>query len=459
MSRAQVDELLEMTLAHAKVVLSGHFAACEEPQHLSSASFTALFFCKALETAGFYTQPLLQFLAAQRPRFEELLLNSLRTRVSTILAEDRLEPLTVSSEREYDRSVLAFGLRNPAEEIARFPVVMPYSSAVPQLIRAAARFVSDYYRFSANLGEMDDDVRVCVDELAIGGELVGGYTHILDTQAQLHVSQVATFSINATYLERACTYLERLVERRSTARFPRRMRLRKSREAFRQVRMRCEDLLFEIVDTKVDSIMSLLSPSLWEPAHMQTDASGRAVPEPSQPVQDVVVFLENSLMYLRDMPDAVVKAIHFTSCRRVCLRLVESLEAHETRRFNLLGLIQLRCDVEFLESFALRTPVPNLIESFSEVRQLVDLFLLGPTAALLDPQERMEKYPHLVPHRMLALLEKFHDVGAATQSAAAGWLRGISGKDSSAPLPRGVQQIRRKDMQVIASKLKAELSG
>lgn len=90
----------------------------------------------------------------------------------------------------------------------------------------------------------------------------------------IRISQAVQFSINAAYFaDAACAYLERYIVSASDSKASSHESQLAARKAFGNTRGRCEDLLFELVDAKIDSFMSLAANINWLPTVCQTTAN------------------------------------------------------------------------------------------------------------------------------------------------------------------------------------------
>lgn len=139
------------------------------------------------------------------------------------------------------------------------------------------------------------------------------------------------------------------------------------------------------------------------------------------------------------MPDPVREAVHFTSCKHIasslmvrtrvlpdpvsspscCLLCAQHLLLEGSKKLNLLSMANLHQDLQHLESFANRTTIPNLAETFSEVRQMLDLFLSGNLEAVLDEGVRAHKYPHLSTAKLKQIMTRsVHVFSLATFSVS-----------------------------------------
>lgn len=66
-----------------------------------------------------------------------------------------------------------------------------------------------------------------------------------------------------------------------------------------------------------------------------------------------------------------------------------------------MAIYNLEKDVRALEEFAMRCPVQNLVDVFSELRQFVSLFLSGDVESFADEDIRKTMYPHLNKDKMI----------------------------------------------------------
>lgn len=82
------------------------------------------------------------------------------------------------------------------------------------------------------------------------------------------------------------------------------------------------------------------------------------------------------------------------------------LLGNTVKKFNILALFNLNQDLHVLENFAQRCPISNLVETFSELRQMLDLFLSGDFEGILDAQVREVRYPHLSTPKLLKFMDK-----------------------------------------------------
>jgi len=427
MARTEVESLWEMAVSKIQGLFGEHMTYLADVDAFLAMKHSLVVFAKTLESYGIVIAPLLDFIASRQDLFENLLMARLKVEVKQCFSNERFESLRVVDYEEYKDKVLQYELQDPAMHV-EFPTIMPFSLCVPALCAMLRRFVVDYHQFAFQVADMDTMALRCVNT-ALCREVNPAFTHAIEHSPSLHISQAVQFSINAAYLaHRVCPWLEKftLGEVKSAPNVSRESSL-SAAQLFSVTRVRCEDLMLELVDAKIDAFMSLASGVNWLPSTVQS--------EPSDYVQDLLLFLEETFAWMHFMPDAILEAVHFTSCKHICAAILGIL-MDQVKKFNILALYNLHVDVSRLEEFAHSRPVPNLAETFSELRQLLNLFLGGNPEEILDVEIRQSKYDHLAPAKLKVILEKFKDLGVFGQ------------------LPKGVPKIKKKQLDSIIKRLK-----
>ena len=148
------------------------------------------------------------------------------------------------------------------------------------------------------------------------------------------------------------------------------------------------------------------------------------------------MYLESLMIHLTHVPDAVREAVHFTSCKHISTYLIQLFQGPGVKKFNIVSLQNLYLDVQEVVAFAVRCSILNLPEVFSEIQQLLGLFLENDLEAILDPTTRKAKYPQVSLEQLAQLLEKYKDFGVFSSA------------------PDGLPKIKKKDCDAVAKQLK-----
>lgn len=70
----------------------------------------------------------------------------------------------------------------------------------------------------------------------------------------------------------------------------------------------------------------------------------------------------------------------------------------------------LASDLDFVRTLAREQNDPLVLETFSEVQQLVTLMTADQVHEFLDPIVRNRKYPNLRPGEIIPVLQKYHQI-------------------------------------------------
>lgn len=426
-SRSFLDGIWENALARIKMHLAEQSAYVSDPTLFLQLKYSVVVLARALEMQGLHASQLVDFMADLRERFQQLLLARFRQGCKDVTARDTCEPMLVMGEQEYERSVLGFGLSSAPASSLNFPATMPFSAAVPALCRLVKAFVSDYFEFADFLSlDMEPHIRQALDHVLVQ-ELCGTFNRIVDESPSLHITQAVQFSINCTYLAEACSFFEAYTMSFSERRFPKPLRLA-ARAAFQQTRMRYEDALFELVSSKVEALTAAAAAVNWAPSTLNE--------RPHDYVLELTRYLQTTFQALTYMPDAVREAVHFTSCKHVASGLLAVLLGPTVKAVNALGLHNLHVDLQALEAAAQQATIPNLAETYSELRQTINFFLNGELEVALDAAALRRAFPHVAVSKLVVLLDKFRDVGLF------------------AAAPANLKKLKKKTAEAVAKKLR-----
>jgi len=153
-------------------------------------------------------------------------------------------------------------------------------------------------------------------------------------------------------------------------------------------------------------------------------------------IQDLIQYLETTFGGLQYLGDPIREAIHFTSCKRIGSSLLN--QWLECKKFNIISIFNLNLDLQILEQFANHCSIPNLAETFSELRQLINYILSGDPESINDPTRRTKNYPHLSNDRILTIMTKYTEVSLLTS------------------VPSNIVKLKKKVLDSAMAKLKKE---
>lgn len=424
MSKTELEHLWSMLMMRMQSTLSEIVSQFREVEPFLQIKQLVSAFCRVMISCGLLVGHVLEWLVDERKTFEQIISTQLRSRLTDIFAAETFTPMVVKDSASYEQNVLAFEL--PRSRNVEFPVTMPFSAAVPEIMRALCEFIDGHNLYSQGMADQATAISQAL-ELALIEEVDKKCNALLENP-ELNVSQVVQLSINAKCLAEACSWLHRHAQPKDSApEAP-----QGSTRAFQQTRMRCEDMVFEIMTTRLDQFLSAWDMN-WLTSTIQNG--------PSSCISDLVAYLESTMMTMVFLEASVREAIHYRMCKHVSSSILAVLK--DVKKFNLLAIFNLNHDVRELEEFALRCNVNGLVEVFSELRQFINLFLSGDAGnedIFANENIKNMKYGHVSYKNLYIYMEKFRDVGLMTK------------------MPPGLPKLKKRDVEATMKRILARVT-
>ena len=467
MSRAEVDGLFDLAVQKVRAVVKEQTAALSSVKEFLSLKTGVVVLRETMDSYGMRVGGLLDLMKTLRERFELIVLGRFQWEMKQALKTERWQPLTLKSVDEYRDKVTRYQLAPPLASDASFPVTVPFSSSLPAVCAGLTALIDDYFVFSQYVDDSHTLLLRAVDT-ALMEHVNGPMLSLIDNSA-IHVLQAVQLAIHAAAMNEVCSYIEYYLgtyinylstyHTASAASASARpvdvhdigstgggdgasgsvdLRLvlggslhLASRTLFAQTRIRCEDVLFELIDRRIDDFLSALHSPDLTPSDIAL--------EPSDYVTDLTSYLDSTFAALTYIAGSVRDTLYFTSARHIASCLSSYLLT-TLKRFNTLGVYNFNQDLQILENWARRCPVSGLVECFSECRQLMDAVLRVDLDELPDAAKRERELPHLSAAKLVRLLDKFKDLPS-----------------SAAKAPEQLSKVKRRQVDVVLKKLQAQI--
>ncbi|GAN08779.1 exocyst complex subunit Sec15-like family protein, partial [Mucor ambiguus] len=399
-SQAEVDGLWEMVTGKVILVVSESLKGCSDPELFLRIKFSLLIFIQTLEGFDYSVKPLQETLLTLFQRYSELLINQYSEVFEKIVQEDECMPMTVENDDELKEVMQYTRFRPDREFIKRygFPLRLPFSKVFPTCCRDVSFFVHQFYQFAEGFsqthGEMDDILKKAVDSL-----LIKKVNAILLKKLQsTNLSQIVQIIINIEYFESTCPDFEMLLM--ETRSFHRSGHIHlKATSTFKDTRRKAEKRIFELVNSKLDEFLELFEYD-WESEEIQK--------QPSPSLQDLVTFLTNvTNAALLNLPETIKSLLYFDALEHLSQSMKALLLNPDQRIMTEIALSNFDIDVRFVEDFVHNLGDPTIMDTFVELRQLLDLAILSDNPEeYLTPQVRNRKYNRLNSRDVIVLFEK-----------------------------------------------------
>ncbi|RCH83819.1 hypothetical protein CU098_000044, partial [Rhizopus stolonifer] len=398
-SQAEVDGLWEMVTGKVILVVSESLKGCKDPELFLRIKFSLLIFIQTLEGFDYSVKPLQETLLTLFQRYSELLINQYSEVFEKIVQEDECMPMTVENEEELKEVMQYTRFRPDREFIKRygFPLRLPFSKVFPTCCRDVSFFVHQFYQFAEGFsqthGEMDDILKKAVDSLLI--QKVNAI--LLKKLQSTNLSQIVQIIINIEYFESTCPDFEMLLM--ETRSFHRSGHIHlKATPTFKDTRHKAEKRIFELVNSKLDEFLELFEYD-WETEEIQN--------QPSPNLQDLVTFLTNvTNAALLNLPETIKSLLYFDALEHLS-QSMKGLILGADRYISEIALSNFDTDVRFIEDFVKSLGDPTVMDTFVELRQLLDLAIVSNNPEeYLTPQTRNKKYNRLNGRDVVTLFEK-----------------------------------------------------
>lgn len=365
--------------------------------------------------------------------FLALIASEFQIECTRILASTTYQPVEISTEEYYQRFIVALGLHHVnldstdsskhildhledeyrssyvdvADKNEFMPHTLPFSEFVPLVMREVHFSLIKFVLFTAHndaLATQPAQLCQCIEKcLAIAHDSLVDELQRDGTETSL--SKAAQISLDSSALSQAMSSLHTVISSiliqahwiDSTLSVN--TYIESIRNKLDQLTIKAQDLIFELLSSKVMDLLSSLIFIDWTP---QKYPSG-----PHEIIEQVVEYLKVTFMWLTHLPRNTREAVHFAVCSKINQGLLDFLYT-KVNKVNMLSLLNLELDIRHLDMFADNSGVTQLRHCFNEIRELVkallhpDLPQFGDTAVAL----RQNLFPSLDPQKLATVVEK-----------------------------------------------------
>lgn len=415
-SASRVDNLWETAIARMKLVMEELFARMSTADDMLMVKQDTSLLCSALRRYGFQVSPLLDVLDTMRDKYHDLQLEDAKRQVMESMGKDKLDQMVIKREYEYTGNVLAFHIQS-SDIMPGFPWVAPFSSCVPEICRIVRNFIDGSVAFLKHAGQIDqyEVVRKYLDRLLT--TVVNDAMLRAIRSPSLQVSHAMQIAANMTVLERACSFFAehaahlcgiptRLVDGAHGG-LP-------ARNSLRQAQSAAYDAMLQIMNAKIDEMMSPAEKIDWVP----TEQPGVL----NEYLTDLLIYLETMMETANQLlPTDAFDRVSGGMVRHISDFIVNLLCGDIVKRFNYYAIQGVDNDLRFIEGFAdqqfekrqkgsSQVEAPPLRSHLAEARQVINLLLSNTPEHYLSKSFREKTYHELTHAKVLIVCDKYRDV-------------------------------------------------
>ncbi|XP_012231942.1 exocyst complex component 6 isoform X2 [Linepithema humile] len=408
-TRAYLDELWAMALSTIVNALRTHSAYCTDATLILKIKNLIMLFNTTLRNYGYSIGQLWDLLQEIRVHYNEVLMQHWVQVFRDILDEDSFLPIQVTTQAEYDEILNLFPYHDEELQKAEFPKKFPFSNMVPKVYQQVKEFIYACLKFSEDLNftQTEIDEMICKSTNLLLTRTFSGCLSSLFRKPSLALLQVVQIIINTGYLEKSTKYLEEFVTNITGTPHQGQLSCMSVESAmFRVARDDAEKQICDKLKNKLDEFLELENYD-WNLAEPQGHASGF--------ITDLIAFLQSTFTCFTNLPDEVAQVACKSACSHIAKAILGILISEDVKQISMGALQQVNLDTIQCEQFAASEPVVGLPEGillqyFSQLRQLLDLFMSWDWPTYFhDYGHESSKYNLVTPNMAVLLLEKLKE--------------------------------------------------
>ncbi|XP_014470349.1 PREDICTED: exocyst complex component 6B isoform X2 [Dinoponera quadriceps] len=408
-TRAYLDELWSMSLSTIVNALRTHSAYCTDATLILKIKNLIMLFNTTLRNYGYSVGQLWDLLQEIRVHYNEVLMQHWVQVFRDILDEDSFLPIQVTTQAEYDDVRNLFPYHDEELQKAEFPKKFPFSDMVPKVYQQVKEFIYACLKFSEDLNftQTEIDEMICKSTNLLLTRTFSGCLSSLFRKPSLALLQVVQIIINTGYLEKSTKYLEEFLTNITGTPHKGQLSCVGVESAmFRVARDDAEKQICDKLKNKLDEFLELENYD-WNLAEPQGHASGF--------ITDLIAFLQSTFTCFTNLPDEVAQVACKSACSHIAKAILGILISEDVKQISMGALQQVNLDTIQCEQFAASEPVTGLPEGtllqyFSQLRQLLDLFMSWDWPTYFhDYGHDSSKYNLVTPNMAVLLLEKLKE--------------------------------------------------
>eukprot|EP00002_Diphylleia_rotans_P037735 TRINITY_DN8465_c0_g2_i1.p1 TRINITY_DN8465_c0_g2~~TRINITY_DN8465_c0_g2_i1.p1 ORF type:complete len:765 (+),score=136.38 TRINITY_DN8465_c0_g2_i1:87-2381(+) len=381
MSYVTADTLWDVFNSRIIALLKETLPNCQKHDVLLKIKTSAFAFCRAMGNYGFKVRAILEILDATQEKYSDMIAIEHQKELMKVFAEDKFEPFTVASTKEYDKLIGSFGI-DPEEDNLKFPRTFPFSRMVPYGCQVIQSYIRETLRYAGQDTELYEALRKSADRF-ITSVLCKYLADIIAMDyRQQHVSQLAQIYLNChIFADKACTFFEETHLKDRNSLTPH--RLSNSRRTFREIQFKAEQMIVYCMQKKTDDFLMLAEDIDWAPKSVSPGAHDF--------IEDLCNYLVTAFISLAYFENTVQEAICVQIFKHIQTTFMKQFLGPSVRAYTPQGVASFQKDVIALEELSGRLSFPHLKDCFTEARQYSTI-LLNPGDILSEYRANMAKY-------------------------------------------------------------------
>ncbi|KZW03721.1 exocyst complex component, sec15 subunit [Exidia glandulosa HHB12029] len=406
-SERDIDELWDGVITRLGEAVKTSLDSQTDPEVFLKTKETILAFVTTLENYSFAPQKLQKLILVLFEKYVTFLERKFSKTFETIVDEDDLTSIQVSTRADRDTLLATCWLRT--QEKADFanqplPFCPPFSQTFTLCCSEIRVFAQKFYQFlegvSQHHRDVDDMLSKTLDRLLTTSISERIAARVATSNNFSQICQVIT---NSQYFQTACDELEhglpglRPTQRGGTITLT-------AKKSFDSAGAKALDRINTVISSKLNDFFELAEYE-WTPNSREG--------QPSMYLYELVQWLTTVVDGL-EVKDEYKDDAYGGAVRYVAECLLDFLVGRNIPMINENALSNIMVDIDFIESELRRNGRAHIVSAFDEIRTMVGIALQDTVQEYLKPGVRHASYASVKPKRLSTLLDKL--AKAASQS-------------------------------------------
>ncbi|KAK8808459.1 hypothetical protein WA158_008360 [Blastocystis sp. Blastoise] len=323
--------------------------------------------------------------------------------IDAVVSREDFGNYSCKDQKDYEENIYRYGLIQELPQ-GDFPISMDFTSVVPNCLYIIFNNLTILMKFAKAVNIYDIN-RELFDLCKNLFHHVKEVTDPSENVNELQPLQLGYHSLNSGYFSTAAKHFQNIIltmtgtkkENLPTGEQAADYNLDGISREFMQVQGKLQGTLFEQIGNKSDELLAEYSTINF----LETTPNNK----PHSNITALINYLEVIFSLLDILPSSIRDAAHFTTFKNISDKISELLY-DEDFPINCVDLFNLNLDLSSLETFAEKCDIPDLIEIFRSLRQLLDYLLSDNLRSVLNSDARATQLSRLTLSNIYSVLKR-----------------------------------------------------
>eukprot|EP01016_Furgasonia_blochmanni_P017142 TRINITY_DN2002_c0_g1_i6.p1 TRINITY_DN2002_c0_g1~~TRINITY_DN2002_c0_g1_i6.p1 ORF type:complete len:325 (-),score=68.23 TRINITY_DN2002_c0_g1_i6:139-1113(-) len=266
---------------------------------------------------------------------------------------------------------------------------------VPRICGIVVEFINHSVNYMQGIHDNDGLMFIQLDRFLY--EVYKAFEDFVSSSPSPTILQQAQTMQNSFYIHNAAKYFSKYLENASKCRYSKTF---ESIFYFDQIKYKCEENIHESLNEKIELFVQMLGDVKWMPSAPNS--------QHHDCMEDLVNYMQSTLYAMKIILPDYTRTLAYLTFKHIN-NLIFDVLLQKVKNFNIAALYNLELDLIYMFNCAgnFFKEYENLMDCLRELRQFLDMFLIGHPNEYVDLKIRGQKYYHLDPRKMIPILDKY----------------------------------------------------